>query len=45
MRLVMIVKELKDLAQRLAELDLPDRSGYYKKEISRINLMLITRGR
>jgi len=45
MRLAMIVKELKGLAQRLAELDLPDGRGYYKKEISRINLMLITRGR
>lgn len=45
MRLAMIIKELNGLAQRLAELDLPDGRGYYKKEISRINLMLITRGR
>lgn len=45
MRYVMIVMELKELAQKLAQQDLPDRCGYYKKEMSRIDLMLITRGR
>lgn len=45
MRYVMIVMELKALAQKLAEQDLPDKYGYYQKEISRIDLMFITRGR